>query len=86
VLVSKALPFVDLTQHAVEGSLAQKLSLLRHLIFYLTKIEFLDSILARTAATRPPPSISISRLKTVLRSSRDGLAFLNGYVHACVKL
>ncbi len=67
----QALPFIDLNQVDVAGSLAQRLCSLRHLIFYQTKVEFLDSVLARTASTRPPPSITVARLNTVLRLSRD---------------
>lgn len=77
ILVSKALPFIDLTQHEVEGSLAQRLCALRHLIFYVIKAQFLDSILARTASSRVSPSISVSRMKSVLRSSRE---FISKYV------
>lgn len=80
ILVSKALPFIDLTQQDVEGSLAQRLCSLRHVIFYLTKVQFLDSILARTATSRAPPSISIARMKSVLRSSRDSLTLLARYI------
>ena len=71
-LVGKALPFIDLTRQDVEDSLANRLCSLRHLIFYQTKVTFLDSILSRTATTKTSPNITIQRLKKVLKGSGGG--------------
>jgi len=70
-LISKGLPFIDLTPASASDGLAKHICDLRGIIFYQVKVEFLDSILQRTATTKQPPSISIQRLGKVLIVSRD---------------
>eukprot|EP01090_Pellita_catalonica_P010315 TRINITY_DN2176_c0_g5_i2.p1 TRINITY_DN2176_c0_g5~~TRINITY_DN2176_c0_g5_i2.p1 ORF type:complete len:1338 (+),score=328.87 TRINITY_DN2176_c0_g5_i2:43-4056(+) len=81
LLLQDALPLVDLTQHSTPASFAQRLCFGRHLIAQITKTQFVNSVLTRVVSNQRQPAISISRLHSVLRSSRELSATGGGGVY-----